>query len=136
MLIILRDSLFRSALSTHLCWCRNARSMTAMKTKPISIGFCCGAVAKNRQRSSPGSVHCAILWHACMWLCCRKGRGVLFFPALPDGSKNEKAGHGSCAVTEGTKYAAQQWFLYDEDLHSFELAPKVQKGRYEPREEL
>jgi hypothetical protein len=36
---------------------------------------------------------------------CRKGSGLLFFPALPDGTRNILADHASCAVLSGTKYA-------------------------------
>lgn len=39
----------------------------------------------------------------------REGRVIMFYSLLPNGDLDEKSLHGSCAVKDGIKWAANKW---------------------------
>lgn len=39
----------------------------------------------------------------------KEGRVIMFYSLLPNGDLDDKSLHGSCAVKEGTKWAANKW---------------------------
>jgi prolyl 4-hydroxylase len=39
----------------------------------------------------------------------RKGRAIIFYSLLPNGKGDYLSSHSACAVTEGTKWAANKW---------------------------
>lgn len=39
----------------------------------------------------------------------RKGRAILFYSLLPNGKGDHLSSHSACAVTGGTKWAANKW---------------------------